>query len=60
VREIGVSSFSDFYNSFQSLSVEICKEKQPNEELVLWMTSEIYLLERVLRVGAAMRTRELR
>ena len=54
VREIRVSSFSDFCNSFQSL------ERRPNEKLALGMTSEIYLLERVLRMGVAMVTSELR
>ena len=34
--------------------------KAAKEELVLGMTSEIYLLERVLRVGVAMVTSELR
>ena len=34
--------------------------KRPNEELILRVTGEIYLLERVLRVGAAMVTSELR
>ena len=36
------------------------KERRPKEELVLWVTRENYLLERVLRVGAAMVTSELR
>ena len=35
-------------------------ERQPKEEFALGVTSEIYLLERVLRVGAAMVTSELR
>ena len=60
VREIWVSSFSDFCNLFQSLAAENWKERQPKEELALGVTSEIYLLERVLRVGAAMVTSELR
>ena len=34
--------------------------KRPKEELVLGVTSEIYLLERVLWVGAAMVISELR
>ena len=60
VREIWVSSFSDFCNSFQSLVAENWKERRPKEELALGETSEIYLLERVLWVGAAMVTSELR
>ena len=58
MREI--SSFSDFCYSFQSLAAENWKERRPKEELALGVTSEIYLLERVLRVGAAMVTSELR
>jgi hypothetical protein len=42
------------------LAAENWKERQPNEELALGITSEIYLLERVLRVDAAMVTSELR
>ena len=49
-----------FCTSFQSLAAENWKERRPKEELVLGMTSEIYLLERVLRVGVAMVTNELR
>ena len=60
VREIGVSSFSDFCRFFQSLAAENWKERRPNEELALGVTSEIYLLERVLWGGAAMVTSELR
>ena len=60
VSEVGVSSFRDFCSSFQSLAAENWKEKRPKEELALGMTSEIYLLERVLRVGAAMAHSELR
>ena len=60
MREIGVSSFSDFCSSFQYLAAENWKERQPMEELALGVTSEIYLLERVLREGAAMVTSELR
>ena len=60
VREISVSSFRDFCSLFQSLAVENWKEKRPKEELALGVTSEIYLLERVLRVGAAMVTSQLR
>jgi hypothetical protein len=59
VREY-VSSFSDFCNSFQSLSAENWKERRPKEVLALGMTSEIYLLERVLRVGVVIVTSELR
>jgi hypothetical protein len=46
VREISVSSFSDFCNSLQSLA--------------LGVTSIMYLVERVLRVGTATVTSELR
>ena len=60
VREILVSSFSDFCSSFQSLAAENWKERWLKEELALGVTSEIYQLERVLRVGAAMVTSELR
>ena len=60
VREIRVSSFSDFCSSFQSLAAENWKERRPKEELVLEVTRETYLLERVLQVGAAMVTSELR
>jgi hypothetical protein len=60
VRQISVSSFSDSSNSFQSLAAENWKERQPKEELALGVTSEIYLLERLLWVGAAMVTSELR
>ena len=38
----------------------IGKERRPNEVLALGMTRAIYLLERMLRVGAAMVTYELR
>jgi hypothetical protein len=37
-----------------------CKEMRPKEELALGMTSKIYRLERVLWMGAAMLTSELR
>ena len=60
VREISVSSSRDFCSSFQSLAAENWKERRPKEELALGVTSECYLLERVLRVGAAMVTSELR
>ena len=40
------------------MAAENWKERHPKKELAL--TSEIYLLERVLRVGAAMVTSELR
>ena len=60
MREIRVSSFRDFCSSIQSLAAENWKERRPKEELALGGTSEIYLLERVLRVGAAMVTSELR
>jgi hypothetical protein len=49
-----------FCNYFQSLAAENWKDRWPNEELALRVTSEIYLLEHVLRVGAAMVTSELR
>ena len=49
-----------FCSSFQSLAAENWKETRPKEELVLGVTSDIYLLERVLQVGAAMVTSELR
>jgi hypothetical protein len=42
------------------LAAENWKERWPKEVLALGMASEIYLLERVLRVGAAIETRELR
>ena len=58
-REIKDSNFSDFCNSFHSLA-ENWKERRPKEVLALGMTSEIYLLKRVLRGGVAMVTRELR
>ena len=58
--DIKVSNFSNFCNSFQSLAAENWKERRPKEVLALGMTSEIYLLERVLRVGVAMVTSELR
>ena len=60
MREIWVYSFSDFCNSFQSFAAENWKDRRPKEELALGVTSEIYLLERVLRVGAAMVTSERR
>ena len=60
VREVRVSSFRDFCRSFQSLAAQNWKERRPKEELDLGMTSEIYLLECVLQVGAAMVTSELR
>ena len=60
VREISVSSFRDFCSSFQSLAADNWKERGPKKELVLGGTREIYLLERVLQVGDAMVTSELR
>ena len=60
VREIKVSNFNDFYNSFQSLAAENWKERQPKEVLALGMTSEIYLLENVLQVDVVIVTSELR
>ena len=60
VREMGIYSFSDFCNSFQSLAAENWKERRPNEGLALGMISDIYLLECVLRVGVVIVTSELR
>ena len=60
VRQVRVSSFRGFCSSFQSLAAENWKESRPKEELALGVTSEIYLLEHVLWVGAAMVTSELR
>ena len=57
VREIKVSNFSDFCNSFQSLAAENCKAMRPNEVLALGMISEIHLLD---CVGVAIVTSELR
>ena len=51
-----VFSSLSFCSSFQSLPAENWKERRPKEELVLGVTREIYLLERVLQVGAAMVT----
>jgi hypothetical protein len=42
------------------LAAENWKERRQKEELVFGVTIEIYLLERVLQVGAAMVTSELR
>jgi hypothetical protein len=42
------------------LAADNWKERRPKELLGMGMTSEIYLLERVLWVGAAMMTSELR
>ena len=44
----------------QSQAAENWKERRPNEVLAFGMISEIYLLERVLRVGVAIVTSELR
>jgi hypothetical protein len=49
-----------FCSSFQSLAAENWKERRPKKELVLGVTREIYLLERVLQVGDAMVTSELK
>ncbi len=59
-EEIWVSSVSDFCNSFQSQAAEYWNERRPNEVLALGMISEIHLLERVLRMGVAIVTSELR
>jgi hypothetical protein len=42
------------------LAAENWKERRPKEELALGVTGEMYLLELVLRVGAAMVISELR
>jgi hypothetical protein len=42
------------------LAAENWKERQPTEVLALGMNREIYLLERVLRVGVVVVTSELR
>ena len=42
------------------MAAENWKEKWPKEVVALGMTSEIYLLERVLRVGVVIMTSELR
>ena len=60
MKEISVSSFRDFCSLSQSLAAENWKERRPKKELVLGVTREIYLLERMLQVGAAMVTSELR
>ena len=60
VKEISVSSFRDFCSLLQSLAAENWKERRPKKELVLGVTRERYLLERVLQVGDAMVTSELR
>ena len=60
MSELKVSNFSDFCNSFQSLAAENWKERRTNEGLALGKTSDIYLLERVLRVGVVIVTSELR
>uniref|UniRef100_A0A674DMR5 N-acetylglutamate synthase n=1 Tax=Salmo trutta TaxID=8032 RepID=A0A674DMR5_SALTR len=49
----------DFCNLFQSLAAENWKERRPKEELALGVTSEIYLLERLLRVGGALPSKDL-
>ena len=59
VREIKVSSFSDFCNSFQSQAAQNRNESRPNEVKAKGMISEKYLLERVLRVGVVIVTSEL-
>ena len=60
MREIKVSNFSNFCNSFQSMAAESWKERRPNEVLALGMISEIHLQERVLRVGVVIVISELR
>ena len=54
-----VSCSDSSCNSFQSQAAENWNERRPNEVLALGMISEIYLLERVLRVGVAMVTSEI-
>ena len=44
----------------QFVPAENWKERRPKEVLALGRTSEIFLLERVLQVGVAMVTSELR
>jgi hypothetical protein len=60
VRGRYVSSLRDFCNLSHSLAAENWKKRRPKEELALGMTSEIYLLECMLRLGAAMVTSVLR
>jgi hypothetical protein len=57
VRVIWVSSFSDFSSCWQQRTG---RKGGQSRILLWWETSEIYLMERVLRVGAAMVTSELR
>ena len=49
-----------FCSLFQSLAAENWKGKQPKEVLALVMTSAIYLEERMLQVGVAIVSSELR
>ena len=52
--------FLQFLPVSQFLAAENWKERLPKEVLALEMTSEIYLLEHVLRVGIVIVTSELR
>ena len=60
MMDMRVSSFSDICSLFQSLAAENWKERRLKKELALGLTSEIFLLKRMLRVGDAMVTSELR
>ena len=60
VREICVSSFSDFCSLFQSLAAENCKERPAKHVEASGIPSEITLLDHVQRVGVATVTSELR
>ena len=59
VREISLQ-LQRFLQFVQSQAAENWNERRPNEVLALGMMSEIHLLERVLRVGVAIVTSELR
>ena len=52
VREMGISSFSDFCSSFQSVAAENWKERRPKEELAFGVTSEIYLSPKKFLINA--------
>ena len=58
--KVGEGNISLQLQRFQSLAAENWKERRPNEVLALGMISEIFLLERVLRVGVVIVTSELR
>ena len=59
VSEGAISLQLQLCSLFQSLTAENWKERRPNKVFALGMTSEINLLERVLRVGVAMVISEL-